>query len=106
MVHFTSAMLFPPVHGGCYIISSVGNGYSCGVSVICDVFCLYVIKSCDLSVLAMPLMGFQKKKYLDRGVGGWVELYPNYFWIFGIFLTLQSPLETIHFVLPERSRCH
>ena len=40
----------------------------------------------------MPLMGFQQKKYLDRGVGGWVELYPNYFWIFGIFLTLQSPL--------------
>ena len=39
----------------------------------------------------MPLMGFQKKKDLDRGVGGWVELYPNYFWIFGIFLTLQSP---------------
>ena len=28
MAHFTSAMLFPPVHGGCYIISSVGNGYS------------------------------------------------------------------------------
>ena len=27
MAHFTSAMLFPPVHGGCYIISSVGNGY-------------------------------------------------------------------------------
>ena len=26
-------MLFPPVHGGCYIISSVGNGYSCGISV-------------------------------------------------------------------------
>ena len=40
----------------------------------------------------MPQMGFQKKKYLDRGVGGWVELYPNYFWIFGIVLTLQSPL--------------
>ena len=31
MAHFTSAMLFPPVHGGCYIISSVGNGYSCGI---------------------------------------------------------------------------
>ena len=43
----------------------------------------------------MPLMGFQKKKYLDRGVGGWVELYPNYFWIFGIFLTLQSPLHIL-----------
>ena len=34
----------------------------------------------------------KKKKYLDRGVGGWVELYPIFFWIFGIFLTLQSPL--------------
>ena len=39
-------------------------------------FCLYVIKSCDLSVLAMSLMGFQNKKYVNRGVGGWVELYP------------------------------
>ena len=30
--------------------------------------------------------GFPKKK-------NWIgfELYPNYFWIFGIFLTLQSP---------------
>ena len=36
--------------------------------------------------------GFQKKKKLDRGVGGWVELYPIFFLIFGIFLTLQSPL--------------
>ena len=43
----------------------------------------------------MTLMGFPKKKKLDRGVGGWVELYPNYFWIFGIFLTLQSPLTQI-----------
>ena len=25
-------------------------------------------------------------------MGGWVELYPNCFWILGIFLTLQSPL--------------
>ena len=46
----------------------------------------------------MPLMGFQNKKYLDRGVGGWVELYPNYFWIFGIFFTLQSPLERVRFI--------
>ena len=44
----------------------------------------------------MPLMGSKKKKYLDRGVGGWVELYPNYFWIFGFFLTLQSPLLKIN----------
>ena len=43
--------------------------------------CIYVIKSCcqcDLSVLVVSLMGFQKK--LDRGwVGGWVELYPIFF---------------------------
>ena len=32
--HFTSAMLFAPVHGGCYIISSVGIEYSCGMSVM------------------------------------------------------------------------
>ena len=43
----------------------------------------------------MSLMGFQKKKYLDRGVGGWVELYPIFWGIFGIFLTLQSPLHHI-----------
>ena len=49
----------------------------------------------------MSLMGFQKKKYLDRGVGGWVELYPIFFWIFGIFLTLQSPLVTYKYWLPR-----
>ena len=37
MANFTSAMLFPPVHGGCYIISSVGNGYSCGTNVMYSV---------------------------------------------------------------------
>ena len=30
----TAAMLFAPVHGGCYIISSVGIEYSCGLSVM------------------------------------------------------------------------
>ena len=39
----------------------------------------------------------KKKKYLDRGVGGWVELYPIFFCIFGIFLTLQSPLGVVHY---------
>ena len=38
----------------------------------------------------MSAMGFQKKS-LD-GAGGWGELHPSLFWIFGIFLTLQSPL--------------
>ena len=53
---------------------------------------MYSVCIYDLSVLAVSRMGFQKKKYLDRGVGGWVELHPIFFWIFGIFLTLQSPL--------------
>ena len=83
----TSAMLFAPVHGGCYIISSVGIEYSCGLSVMWCILSVYTIWA------FWPCHGWvsKKKKYLDRGVGGWVELYPNFFWIFGIFLTLQSP---------------
>ena len=73
--------LLRTVHGGCNIISSVGIEYSRGLSVM-SVY--------DLSVLAISRMGFKKKIYLDRGVGGWVELYPIFFWIFGICLTLQS----------------
>ena len=52
---------------------------------------LKVVSYYDLSVLSMSVMGFQKKK-LDGGVGGWGELHPSLFWIFGIYLTLQSPL--------------
>ena len=45
----------------------------------------------DLSVLSMSVMGFQV--WMGGGwVGGGGELYPSLFWIFGIFLTLQSPL--------------
>ena len=46
---------------------------------------MYSVCIYDVSVLAVSRMCFQKKNYLDRGVGGWVELYPNLFWIFGIF---------------------
>ena len=56
MMHFTSAMLFAPVRGGCYIISSVGIEYSCGLSVMLCILSVY-----DLSVLAVSRMGFQKK---------------------------------------------
>ena len=35
---------------------------------------LKVVSHYDLSVVSMSAMGFQKK--LDRGVGGWSELYP------------------------------
>ena len=43
-------------------------------------------------------------------MGGWVELYPNYFWIFGIFLTLQSPLanppDFFFFLVSTVSECN
>ena len=44
---------------------------------ILSVFC-YFVGYYDLSVLSKSEMGFQKN--------------PSFFWIFGIFLTLQSPL--------------
>ena len=56
------------------------------------VFCLYtllkVISYYECSVHVSD--GFPKKVWM--GVGGWGELYPSLFWIFRIFLTLQSPL--------------
>ena len=41
----------------------------------------------------MSVMGFQKKIWIGGVdvVGGWGELYPVLFWIFGICLTRQSP---------------
>ena len=51
---------------------------------------LKVVGYYDLSVLPMSVMGFQKK--FGWEVGGWGELYPSFFWIFGNNLTLQSPL--------------
>ena len=51
---------------------------------------LRVVRYYDLSVLSMSVMGFQKKS-LDGGLVGWVSFYPSFFWIFGIFLPLQSP---------------
>ena len=49
---------------------------------------MYSVCIYDLSVLAVSRMGFQKKK-LDKGVG---RALSKQIWIFGIFLTLQSPL--------------
>ena len=55
----------------------------------CAVYTLLkVVGYYDLSVLSMSVMSLKKKK-LD-GVGGWGELYPIFFLIFWIFLTLQS----------------
>ena len=51
---------------------------------------LKVVNDYDLSVLSMSVMCFQKKVWM--GVGGWCELHPSLFWIFGICLTLQIPL--------------
>ena len=52
---------------------------------------LIVVKYYDLSVLCMSVMGFQNKIKIGWGVGGWGELQPSLFWIFGILLTLQAP---------------
>ena len=58
MAHFTSAMLFAHVHGGCYIISSVGIEIMWYERNVMYSVCIYVIKShCDLSVLAVSLIG-------------------------------------------------
>ena len=49
------------------------------------VFCLYtllkVVSYYDLSVLFMSVMDFHTKN-VWMGVGGWVELYPSFIWIF------------------------
>ena len=52
---------------------------------------LKVVGYYDLSVLSMSVMRLKKK--LDGGgwVGG-VSYIQIFFWIFGIFFTLQSPL--------------
>ena len=50
---------------------------------------LKVVGYYDLSTLSMSVMGFHKKNWME---GGWGELYPIFFGIFGICLTLQSPL--------------
>ena len=52
---------------------------------------MYSVCIYNLSVLAVSRMGFHKKNI-------WIgfELYPIFFWIFGIFLTLQSPLATLN----------
>ena len=46
---------------------------------------LKVVGYYDLSVLSMSVMDFPQKKF-----GGVSSI--QFFWIFGIFLTLQSPL--------------
>ena len=51
---------------------------------------LKVVGYYDLSVLSMSMMVSQKKNWMGGWVGG-VELYPIFFGIFGIVLTLQSP---------------
>ena len=58
--------------------------------VVYQVYCVWILSYTllnvvgyyDFSVLSMSVMGFQKRKSLD-GVGGWGELYPIFFGIFG-----------------------
>ena len=89
MAHFTSAMIFAPVHGGCYTISSVWIEYSCGMSVMWCILSVYtllkVVKShCDLSVMAVSLMGFHKKLYDLSSI--------PFLWDFLSFFNFAKPL--------------
>ena len=56
---------------------------------VCTGTLLKVVSYYDLSVLSVSVMGFQKKS-----LGG-CQLYPSLFGIFGIFVTLQSPLDRL-----------
>ena len=58
---------------------------------ILSVYTLLKVTYYDLSVLSMSVMCFQKIKFGWGSVGGWGELYPSLFWIFGICLTLHNP---------------
>ena len=49
---------------------------------------LKVVSHYDLSVLSMSVMGFQKSLYI--GVGGWVEVYPDFIWV-KFFLLCKVP---------------
>ena len=48
---------------------------------------LKVVGYYDLSVLSMSVMGFQKKVWMGGG-GGWGDLHPSLFWIFGFLCKL------------------
>ena len=41
---------------------------------------------------SLMIIGLQKNKNLDRGVGWWGELYPNFFWISKFFFNFARPL--------------
>ena len=51
----------------------------------------------------MSRMGFQKKK-MDRGVGGWVELYPNFLGFLEFFKLCKAPKQ-LSGILAYRSVC-
>ena len=51
---------------------------------------LKVVSYYDFTVLSMSVMGIQKK--FGWGMGGWGELYPVLFWIFGICFNIAKPL--------------
>ena len=63
---------------------------------------LKVVSYYDLSFLSMSVMGFQKKRLDGDGWVGewWGDLYAVLFWIFGIILTLPSPLSMLDLTTP------
>ena len=71
-------MLFAPVHGGCYIISSVGIEHSMWF----ERNVMYSICIYDLSVLAVSRIGL-KKKLIGGWVGGWMGGLSSIQFVFG-----------------------
>ena len=51
---------------------------------------LKVVNYYDFENFVFECLGFQKNKFGWR-MGGWGGLHPSFFWIIGMFLTLQSP---------------
>ena len=83
----TSAMLFAPVHGGCYIISSVGIEYSCGLSVM---WCILSVYTIWVFWLCHGWVSKKKKNWIGGGWVGWA--LSNFCVDFWNFFNFAKPL--------------
>ena len=73
------------------LIISFWSSIPCMICILFVNTLLKVVSYYDLSV--DPCQGWVSKKKFGWWVGGWGGLYPLLFWIFGIVLTLQRPLQ-------------
>ena len=47
--------------------------------------CIKVVSYHYLSIMSMSVMSFENNISLDRGMGGWGQLYPVVIFLFGFF---------------------